>query len=101
MSTGVPSAMYGMSSTGTIFDTTPLLPWRPAILSPGCSRRLTATYTLTIFCTPGGSSSPCVSLRFFCSNIWSNWTASCASESFIASSWRAESSPARRMSNQS
>ena len=101
MSTGVPSAMYGMSSTGTIFDTTPLLPWRPAILSPGCSRRLTATYTLTIFCTPGGSSSPCVSLRFFCSNIASNLTRSCASESFIASSWRAESSPARRMSNQS
>jgi hypothetical protein len=27
MSTGVPSAMYGMSSIGTIFDTTPLLPW--------------------------------------------------------------------------
>ena len=69
MSTGVPSAMYGMSSTGTIFDTTPLLPWRPAILSPGCRRRLTATYTLTIFCTPGGSSSPCVSFCFFCSNI--------------------------------
>jgi hypothetical protein len=26
----------------TILDTTPLLPWRPAILSPGCRRRLTA-----------------------------------------------------------
>ena len=26
MSTGRPSAMYGMSSTGTTFDTTPLLP---------------------------------------------------------------------------
>ena len=43
MSTGVPSAMYGMSSTGTIFEITPLLPWRPAILSPGCRRRFTAT----------------------------------------------------------
>ena len=42
MSTGVPSAMYGMSSTGTIVEITPLLPWRPAILSPGCTRRFTA-----------------------------------------------------------
>ncbi len=39
---GVPSATYGMSSTGTIVDTTPLLPWRPAILSPGWMRRFTA-----------------------------------------------------------
>ena len=58
MSIGVPSAMCGMSSTGTILEITPLLPWRPAILSPGCSRRFTARYTFTIFCTPGGSSSP-------------------------------------------
>ena len=42
MSTGVPSAMNGMSSTGTIVEITPLLPWRPAILSPGCTRRFTA-----------------------------------------------------------
>jgi hypothetical protein len=34
MSTGVPSARKGMSSSGMIFETTPLLPWRPAILSP-------------------------------------------------------------------
>ena len=47
-----------MSSIGTIFDTTPLLPWRPAILSPGWILRFTATKTLTIFITPGGSSSP-------------------------------------------
>ena len=47
-----------MSSTGTTRDTTPLLPWRPAILSPGCSLRFTATKTFTIFITPGGSSSP-------------------------------------------
>ena len=58
MSTGVPSARNGMSSCGTIFDTTPLLPWRPAILSPGWILRFTATKTLTIFITPGGSSSP-------------------------------------------
>jgi len=38
-----------MSSTGTILEITPLLPWRPAILSPGCSLRFTATKTLTIF----------------------------------------------------
>ncbi len=42
MSIGVPSARYGMSSTGTIVDTTPLLPCRPAILSPGWMRRFTA-----------------------------------------------------------
>ena len=32
---GVPSSRNGMSSIGTTRDTTPLLPWRPAILSPG------------------------------------------------------------------
>src|ERR1700693_511209 len=47
-----------MSSEGTMRDMTPLLPGRPAILSPGCSLRFTATKTLTIFITPGGSSSP-------------------------------------------
>ena len=47
-----------MSSIGTIFDTTPLLPCRPAILSPGWILRFTATKTFTIFMTPGGSSSP-------------------------------------------
>ena len=34
MSTGVPSSRKGMSSSGTMVATTPLLPWRPAILSP-------------------------------------------------------------------
>src|SRR6187200_2319531 len=43
---------------GTIWLITPLLPWRPAILSPGWIFRFTATKTLTIFITPGGSSSP-------------------------------------------
>ena len=42
MSTGVPSARNGMSSSGTILATTPLLPWRPAILSPTESLRLEA-----------------------------------------------------------
>src|SRR3546814_9530545 len=49
-------------SIGTILEITPLLPWRPAILSPGCSLRFTATNTLAIFMTPGGSSSPRCSL---------------------------------------
>src|ERR1700737_2460979 len=47
-----------MSSLGTMREITPLLPWRPAILSPGWSLRFTATKTLTIFMTPGGCSSP-------------------------------------------
>ncbi|OPZ01050.1 MAG: hypothetical protein BWZ09_02814 [Alphaproteobacteria bacterium ADurb.BinA305] len=34
MSTGVPSGRKGMSQTGTIWATTPLLPCRPASLSP-------------------------------------------------------------------
>ena len=34
MSIGVPSGINGISSTGSILDTTPLFPWRPAILSP-------------------------------------------------------------------
>ena len=34
MSTGVPSARKGMSSIGRILEMTPLLPWRPASLSP-------------------------------------------------------------------
>ena len=57
-----------MSSTGTTRDTTPLLPWRPAILSPGCSLRFTAMKTLTIFITPGGSSSPRCSFSTLLSN---------------------------------
>ena len=72
MSTGVPSAMYGMSSTGTIEEITPLLPWRPAILSPGCTRRLTARYTFTILSTPGARSSPAVIFAFFSSKRFSN-----------------------------
>ena len=43
MSTGVPSSRNGMSSFLTIRATTPLLPWRPAILSPTWSLRFLAT----------------------------------------------------------
>ena len=58
ISTGVPSSRYGISSIGTMREITPLFPWRPAILSPGCNLRFTATKTLTIFITPGSNSSP-------------------------------------------
>jgi hypothetical protein len=43
MSTGVPSSRNGMSSTGRIFAMTPLLPWRPASLSPSVILRFWAT----------------------------------------------------------
>ena len=43
MSTGVPSARYGMSSIGRILEITPLLPWRPASLSPSLILRFWPT----------------------------------------------------------
>ncbi len=57
MSTGVPSGRNGMSSTGRILAMTPLLPWRPAILSPSETLRFWAIETRTSWLTPGGSSS--------------------------------------------
>ena len=47
-----------MSSSGRIVEMTPLLPWRPASLSPSEIFRFWATYTRTSWFTPGGSSSP-------------------------------------------
>ena len=58
ISTGVPSSRKGMSSSGTMVATTPLLPWRPAILSPTESLRLAAMNTFTSLMTPGSTSSP-------------------------------------------
>ena len=61
MSTGVPSGRKGMSSWGRILAMTPLLPWRPAILSPTEILRFWATDTRTSRLTPGiseSSSSP-------------------------------------------
>ena len=46
-----------MSASGTIFEITPLLPWRPASLSPSAILRFLATYTRTRSLTPGGRSS--------------------------------------------
>ncbi len=57
MSTGVPSGRNGMSSAGRILPITPLLPWRPASLSPSEILRFWATYTRTSSFTPGASSS--------------------------------------------
>src|SRR6266576_3804128 len=57
-STGRPSSRNGMSSSGTIFAITPLLPWRPASLSPSAILRFLATYTRTSSFTPGERSSP-------------------------------------------
>ena len=71
MSTGVPSGRYGMSSSGMIFATTPLLPCRPAILSPTESLRFLATYTFTSLTTPGGSSSPRVTFSISFSRFFS------------------------------
>ncbi len=63
ISTGVPFGRYGMSSSASILDITPLLPCLPAILSPTCSFLFTAILTFTTFSTPGGSSSGLVSLE--------------------------------------
>ncbi len=52
MSTGVPSSRKGISSTGKTIETQPLLPWRPAILSPAVILRRWATETRTILSTP-------------------------------------------------
>ena len=60
-----------MSSIGAMREITPLLPCRPAILSPGCSLRFMATNTLTILITPGGSSSPrCSFSTLFSKRSW-------------------------------
>jgi len=47
-----------MSPTGTMRETYPLFPWRPAILSPTESLRFLATYNLRQLNDSGGSSSP-------------------------------------------
>ena len=48
----------GDASWGRTRDTTPLLPWRPAILSPGWILRRWAIYTRTTWFTPGPTISP-------------------------------------------
>src|SRR5438132_17394 len=91
ISTGVPSGRCGMSSSGRMRAMTPLLPWRPAILSPTDSFRFMATYALTSLMTPGGSSSPRRIFSFFSSNRFL-MTSTCrsvrCSRSFTSSSSR-------------
>ena len=99
MSTGVPSSRYGMSSSGMIVDTTPLLPWRPAILSPGCTRRFTARYTFTILSTPGARSSPAVILARFSSKRFSNSLRCSFRRSAARSTAALPSSSCRRISS--
>src|SRR5688572_17378720 len=48
ISTGVPSGRYGMPSSGRMRAMTPLLPWRPAILSPTDSLRFVAAADLLL-----------------------------------------------------
>ena len=62
-STGVPSSRNGMSASGTILEMTPLLPWRPASLSPSAILRFLATNTRTRSLTPGDRSSPAARLN--------------------------------------
>src|SRR5204862_45549 len=52
-----------MSWTSTIFEITPLLPCRPASLSPSAILRFLATNTRTRSLTPGGRSSPSSRLK--------------------------------------
>ena len=69
MSTDLPSSLYGISSTGTILLTTPLLPCLPDILSPGLNLLLIATKTFTIFITLGRRSSPLLIFNTLSSNL--------------------------------
>jgi len=67
--TGVPSGKNGISSSRITRDTTPLLPWRPAILSPTEILRFWAIYTRTNWFTPGGNSSLLARLKILTSTI--------------------------------
>ena len=101
MSTGVPSAMYGMSSTGTIFDTTPLLPCRPGHLVARLQAALDRDVHLDHLLHARRQLVALRQLLLLLLEHLVELDARCASESFIASSWRAASSLASRMSNQS
>ena len=85
ISIGVPSSRWGISSTGTILEIQPLLPWRPAILSPACNFLFAATKTLTVFMTPGGKSSPNCNFSTFIWNLFSKFFSS--SSKFLFKFW--------------
>ena len=69
ISIGVPSGINGISSTGKILETTPLFPWRPAILSPTEIFLFVAIYTLITWFTPGANSSEFSLVKLFTSTI--------------------------------
>ena len=77
-----------MSSSGTMRATMPLLPWRPAILSPTEIFRFSAMYTFTSWMTPGGSSSGWRILSIWSSAFSSTLARSRAAMSMI---WRIRS----------
>ncbi len=64
ISTGVPSDKCGISTSGRIFEITPLLPCLPASLSPMTTWRNCAASITILRIVPGSSSSP-----FFLSKI--------------------------------
>ena len=72
ISTGVPSGRNGMSSSGITRAITPLLPCRPAILSPADSFRFIAIEIVTVLSTPGDNSSPWRSFSTFLSLSFSS-----------------------------
>src|SRR6188474_3050578 len=84
MSTGRPSGRNGMSSSGTMRATMPLLPCRPAILSPTEILRFSPRYTFTSWITPGGSSSGWRILSIWSSAFSSTRARSRAAASMVA-----------------
>lgn len=68
-STGCPSSVYGISSSGTTTATIPLFPCLPASLSHTSIFLVVATYTFIFFLTPAIKLSP-----FLASNIITSMT---------------------------
>ena len=68
-------------------DTTPLLPWRPAILSPTWIFLFCAMYTRTIWLTPGASSSWFSRVKIFTSTMMPN--SPCGTRSEVSRTSRA------------
>ena len=95
-STGVPSGKKGMSASGTMIETMPLLPWRPASLSPTSSGQSRAINTSISQITPAFSSGvisgvkirtsmtrppePCGTLRLESGHLFGDPTEDCLQE---------------------
>ena len=101
MSIDVPSGRYGMSSIGRMREITPLLPCRPAILSPSEILRFWAIMTRTISLTPAGSSCSDWSWRLYClTSMTLPWTP-CGTRSEVSFTSRAFSPKIARRSRSS